>query len=402
MPVTPSPSPAPSACSDTTAHALNPLCPFVSTPSPAPNGTSTGANSVFDQLAQWFMSSLLDHIGTTVRMFVAVPPQTVSDNAGDPAYYLQSHTGWLVTYAAVFGLLVAAGRTAWTRRGEAVQQAFSGLVTLVLTVSATVAVVNLAVSAGDQYANWILSGNTNVTLNANAVGNATVDGVKLSLGNPMMLIIGFFGDVSVLAQIVLLMVRGAVLVVLVALIPIAAAASITGGGRAWYRRILGWLVAFVLYKPVVASIYAVGLSSARGSQASDQLEGLFIIILAVLALPALLRLATPMVAAVGGARSSSLSGAAGGGVALGARPIPAAGGTGGIVAKVSASSAAASRGPRGSHATPPPGPEKRPEKRRDADGAKKLKDGENVNDVVPETRSETHSQTVKGDRDGSS
>ena len=92
----------------------------------------------------------------------------------------------------------------------------------------------------------------------------------------------------------IMVVRGAVVAILVGLLPMSAAASNTATGKQWFSRVTAWLLAFLLVKPAAAMLYAAGMqleSSTDSAQA--ELSGVFVLLLAVFALPALLRFARP-------------------------------------------------------------------------------------------------------------
>jgi hypothetical protein len=97
--------------------------------------------------------------------------------------------------------------------------------------------------------------------------------------------------------------RGGVLVILSGALPTAAAATNTERGRAMFSRTVTWLLAFVLYKPVAAFIYAAAFRLAGSSPLSADglvsvITGLGLIMLSIFALPALMRVLTPAVSAV--------------------------------------------------------------------------------------------------------
>jgi hypothetical protein len=101
-------------------------------------------------------------------------------------------------------------------------------------------------------------------------------------------------------QIVLVLARGAVLVVLTGLLPLSASATGTDTGRAVFVRTMTWVVAFILYQPVAAMIYATSFVVAPDPDASPviaALTGITFLALALAALPALLRVLRPVLTA---------------------------------------------------------------------------------------------------------
>lgn len=280
--------------------------------------------NVVDEVAQSFAKASIEVLKTLMTWWVQVPSPGISDNPDDPVYFMHAYTGWLVTWVAVLGLLLAAGRMAWQRRGEPFREALSGLLTMVVAVGCGVAAVNLAVKAGDDYSKWILDAATN----GDVKGNLGKIGALYSAGllptmSGVILIVSLLAILSAVVQLAMMVVRSAMLVLLAGALPLAAGAAITPEGRQWFKKMVGWLIAFVLYKPVAATIYAVAFRAMMGDSMS-QLQGIILIIFAVVALPALMRFTVPMVSAVGGGGAGAMAGAVGA-AALGARMVPSLG-----------------------------------------------------------------------------
>lgn len=320
------------------------------------------AGSAIDQAAESFAKSAVKLYQFLVTFWVnpevdgidfgRLFSPRISDNSDDPTYFLAYHTGWLVTWVAVLGLLLAAGRMAWQRRGEPFREAMSGMVTLVVVVFAVTQAVNLALAAGDAYSTWIIDASTSgdVKGNVGKVG-ATLWGGGAGMGAGLVLIVSLLAILSGVVQLALMLVRGAMLVLLVGALPLAAAASITSDGRSGYRKMAGWLIAFILYKPVAATVYAVAFKALMGDSIA-QVQGIVLSVLAVAVLPALMRFITPMVGAVGGGGGSAVA-ALSPALATGARMVPTFGGGQSSGGGSSSSSPAprgsdSSRGPAGS------------------------------------------------------
>jgi hypothetical protein len=255
--------------------------------------------------------------------------RTDPTGAGSPVAWLQDHTYYLVGFVAVLGVLVAAGRLAWQRRGEPARDVASGLLTLVVVTWCGSAAVALAVVAGDGYSDWIIAqafGGTD-QFAGELTRMSTLAGTKLAPG--LVIVVALCAILSCLVQMGLMLVRVAMLGLLTGLLPIAGAAALTPEGRVMWRRMLGWLIAFVLYKPVAATIYAFSIKSIQNPSDLSQLTGIIMIIMAVAALPALMRFVVPMVSAPTRGGSGAGSGAAATGTAMGARLVPSLSGAGG-------------------------------------------------------------------------
>jgi hypothetical protein len=97
-------------------------------------------------------------------------------------------------------------------------------------------------------------------------------------------------------QLALMIVRYGMLVLLVGMLPLTAAATNTEMGMAWFKRALAWLASFIIYKPIAAIIYATALK-LMGAEGDGHilsiLMGVTLMVLAVVALPAILRFTSP-------------------------------------------------------------------------------------------------------------
>jgi hypothetical protein len=134
-----------------------------------------------------------------------------------------------------------------------------------------------------------------------------------------------------------MLIRSAMLVILGATLPLAAAATNTEIGKAWFKKYCAWTLGFIAYKPAAALIYAAAIKLkdedmlGSGGGLTQSLTALMMMLLAILAMPALLRFAVPVTAAVAG--GSAGMGAAGpdlGGMATGALNVGSSGGGRGV------------------------------------------------------------------------
>src|SRR5665811_2135561 len=106
-------------------------------------------------------------------------------------------------------------------------------------------------------------------------------------------------------------VRGAILAVLTGLLPVAAGSAITEVAYEWCKNLAGWIGSLTVYKLTVAVVYAAAFVFLRhATDLIGVISGFSLIILAILALPALLRLLPPTVAAMGGGGGGALAGLA--------------------------------------------------------------------------------------------
>ena len=298
------------------------------------SGANDVASSVAGDILTIIANDVIDAekwvIGQSLSLWTNI--STPGGNSAG-ASFLQTYTLWIVGFVGVLGLLIAAARLALERRAEPAKLAARGLINLAVATGGGIAIISTGARAGDDYSRWII----NLSLTHNGSGTSVVktgEGLLILTSGTLPVILGIFfgfvGIVSSIAQIFLLVIRDAMLGLLAGVVPIAAAASTTESGKAWFTKICGWILAFLLYKPVAATIYAYAFVSLSGNTFLDQATGVAMLVLAVIALPALMRLVTPMVAAAthqggsgAGAAFTALA------VALGARSLRSGGGADG-------------------------------------------------------------------------
>ncbi|MGC5301772.1 hypothetical protein, partial [Escherichia coli] len=66
------------------------------------------------------------------------------------------------------------------------------------------------------------------------------------LGALLIIILGLIAILATAFQIVLMIARGGMLVILTGILPLSAAATNTEMGKGWFKKNVGWLVAFIL------------------------------------------------------------------------------------------------------------------------------------------------------------
>ncbi|WP_336922893.1 hypothetical protein [Aquipuribacter sp. SD81] len=292
---------------------------------------------------------------STLWVDIGTPNLTTSgNNPSDAVAFIQGSLWWYMATAAVLSVTVGGARMAWERRAEPGRDVLRSLMTLAVVSGSGLAVIALAVQAADAFAEWIIDRSTVGTDFGENLGalllTPLITPTAVGDGLPALLVIvlGVAGIVTSCVQIILMIVRSGMLVILAGIFPLSAAFTTTETGRTWFRRCCAWLLAFILYKPAAAIVYATAfrLSGAdlfgdeAGAGMLDVLVGVTMMVLAILALPALMRFVTPAVGIM--AASSSGAGAGLAVAAMGAMPSGAA------FARSGRSGAAGSSGPSGS------------------------------------------------------
>ncbi|BCW12842.1 hypothetical protein NtRootA2_41240 (plasmid) [Arthrobacter sp. NtRootA2] len=339
-------------------NAFNPLCH-------AGAAIEDAANDTVKNMAK----AIADAVGQTVRTLgtfwvnVGTPSLTTApggSTASDPVLFLQNSLYFWTAALAVLSVLVGAAKMIIERRGAPLRDLARSLATLVVVSGAGVAAVGLLTVSADQFSVWIINNSTGGTsFNDNITGMLALSATS-PIGSIMIILLGLIAILASVLQIVLMIVRGGLLVVLTGIFPTAAAFTNTEAGKGWFQKCTAWLIAFILYKPAAAIIYATAfrLSGAKifgnggdgkdfGSALLTTVTGLALMVIALFAMPALMRFVTPMVGAVSGGGGALAAGAVGG-LASGAISMGSAGRGGGTASTTPSSSSNQSSGSSGS------------------------------------------------------
>ena len=289
--------------------------------------------------------------------------------ASDPVLFLQSSLYFWTAALAVLSVLVGAAKMMIERRGAPLRDLARSLATLIVVSGAGVAAVGLLTVSADQFSAWIINNSTDGTsFNENITAMLQLSATS-PIGSIMIILLGLIAILASVLQIVLMIVRGGLLVVLTGIFPTAAAFTNTEAGKGWFQKCTAWLIAFILYKPAAAIVYATafrltgtkifgngGDGKDFGSALLTTVTGLALMVVALFAMPALMRFVTPMVGAVAGG-SGALAAGAVAGLASGAINMGSAGrggaGTPSTTMSSTSNQSPGSQGPSGtaSHGT---------------------------------------------------
>ena len=309
-------------------------------------GISSVAGDAITALAKAVLGALGHAIEWASTLWVGVGTPSVTDSAGQSTgtvSFLQQNLLYYTTGLAVLSTLIGAARIVYhehkaTQARELVR--FLATYTLVSAGAATAA--SVVIGGADQMAAWFINqadaGSSFSTHLAQLLGiTGQAGGFTTGLAATattavIAIVLGLLAFLGSVIQIMLMLVRGGMLVLLVGTLPLIAAFSNTEMGHQWFRKATAWLLAFALYKPAAAIIYAVAFKLGGQQGALALLDGVMMLILAILALPALLRFLVPATSALaaGGGTGVMLAGAAGAAamrMPSGAAPIQSAAST---------------------------------------------------------------------------
>ncbi|MFP5367811.1 MAG: hypothetical protein ACLGIS_13385, partial [Actinomycetes bacterium] len=239
---------------------------------------------------------------------------------------------------AVLAVILGGIRMIWEQRGAPLKDLLRSLLTLTLVSGLGLGVISILVIAADAFSVAIIERSTDGKGFAQSMSVLVMTG-QTDVGVFILIVLGLVGLIASLVQIVLMVVRSGMLVILAGILPTTAAFTNNEMGRQWFQKAVGWTIAFILYKPAAAIVYSVAFLLMGNTSGQDALvgsiTGFTLMIVALFALPALMRFVTPMVGAVasgsGAAAGAAVGAMATGAVSLGrggsgrgnAAPIPA-------------------------------------------------------------------------------
>lgn len=243
-------------------------------------------------------------IKDTTTSWVKVPSPAVVDDNGETVeavHFIQQSTAFYTAAFLVISILLAGIYIIWSRRGEAVQNLFKLMITFIVVSSGAALVAGTMLLVTDAFSTWIIDKSlegSNFGENLYAFFNN--DAVVVS--SVAMLCLMGLGLIVCGIQYLIMLGRGAALFVLVGTLPFTAAFYLTESGQQMMKKQAGWIIAFILYKPAAAIVYATGFrlmgagQGAGTSSAQDlAIHGIVLMFLAIFTLPAIMRLVTPAV-----------------------------------------------------------------------------------------------------------
>ncbi len=321
------------------------------------------------------MEGMSQMVTTLSTFWVAMPTVNLASQDGTtPSPVVSTINNELMPWTlalAVLAVIFGGIRIIWEQRGAPLKDLVRSLLTLTLVSGLGLGVISILVIAADAFAVAIIDRSTDgkgfaEAMNVLIVTNQTGTGVFI------LIILGLIGLIASLVQIVLMVVRSGMLVILAGILPTTAAFTNTEMGRQWFQKAVGWTIAFILYKPAAAIVYAVAFLLMAGDGTDELIKsitGFTLMIVALFALPALMRFVTPMVGAVASGGGAG-AGAAVGAMATGAVSLGRGGSGRGNAAPTPASSSSSTQstqsgsspkgsdgtsGPRGGTGQPTPG-----------------------------------------------
>jgi hypothetical protein len=290
-------------------------------------------NLLFGQIFDAVRDIVLTAVASVIKAvgFLWIYLATPNVDANGPAAWVQAHTYFIVVAVGAIAVIVGAMQMAFTHRGEPLRDILKSLLTLLVVSAGGATFAATLISASDSFSKWIIDAAllpSNADCNGDKAAteaakkaakhvcsDAAVSKLTEVLINPLkgpqeifgfilVIFVGILMVITAVIQLALMVVRYGMLVLLVGVLPLTAAATNTEMGMMWFKRTLGWMVGFIIYKPVAALIYATAIlliggapkppgAPAGTSETLNMVMGVTLMIVAVVALPAILRFVSP-------------------------------------------------------------------------------------------------------------
>jgi type IV secretion system protein TrbL len=336
------------------------------------------ADDAIDNLAKAIMEGMSQMVTTLSTFWISMPTvNLISEDRTGPSPVVSMVNSELMTWTltlAVLAVIIGGIRMIWEQRGAPLKDLLRSLLTLTVVSGLGLGVISILIIAADTFSAAIIDRSTDGKGFAESMKILVMTG-QTGVGVFILIVLGLIGLIASLVQIVLMVVRSGMLVILAGILPTTAAFTNTEMGRQWFQKAVGWTIAFILYKPAAAIVYSVAFLLMGTGEGRDALvksiTGFTLMIVALFALPALMRFVTPMVGAVasgsGAAAGAAVGAMATGAVSLGrggsgrgnAAPIPATTSTTASTQSTHAGSSPkgsdGASGPRGGGGQPTPG-----------------------------------------------
>ena len=218
--------------------------------------------------------------------------------------------------AVVVGVMAAGFRLVTSQEGRGLVPLGKAFVMAMLTSVCLAGAVDLFQGTVDVWTANVLKDASSM-MNDAWQHNMLAASQFFALDGPLALLLTIVVWVCSMVSKIFCYLRAGLLPILVGVAPVWAAMSWTESGRQSFSRIMGWLVAFLLYKPVAALVMATGCAIMSTAGASDDSEAitLMLTISTIVLLPAMVKLVAPAVASSISGGGQGLMGGMLGGIA---------------------------------------------------------------------------------------
>ncbi len=257
----------------------------------------SAATSAWDQVCKSFTDAASQLLAAFGKAFVAIPPVNVGSAGVRNVYAISLGLAGVVAALLLFGQVI---RTAATHDGSALAQGLTGVGKAALMFLFTLTIAATALEAADQLTRFIVT-QTFGSVQALSARIAHLVAWNVNVQGTLLLIFGVVGIVLTIVLWFELLLRNAAIAVLVATSPIAAAGQVSEATRAWWPKLAAATGQLIILKPVIALVFCLGFSlTGTSDDVETLLSGMLVLVLAVIAWPAVARFFTFASVQVGG------------------------------------------------------------------------------------------------------
>lgn len=243
--------------------------------------------SALDGLADATREALRWFLENTMTWWVKLDSPDLEQEAA--VGFLQQLMLPITSAVAVLAALTVAGKMALTHKANPLIDLGSGLALIAVTGALGVILPNQLLKFGDAWADWAISSAAGGDFEKSLPSLLSFEGVPAALA----VVLGIIALIVGAIQAVLLMFRQGALVILAGLLPLAAAGTLTGATRPWLKKVAGWMLALIFYKPAAAAVYAVAFTLVgSGKNLQAALMGFAMMVISLVAFPVLLKFFT--------------------------------------------------------------------------------------------------------------
>jgi hypothetical protein len=263
----------------------------------AGNAINSVAGSAWDQVCKAFADAASQLLAAFGKAFVAMPPVNLGSNGVRNVYAISLGLAAVIAALLLLGQVI---RTAATHDGSGLAQGLTGVAKAALAFLLTLTVAATALEAADQLTRFIVT-QTFGSVQALSARIAGLVAWNLTVQSTLLLV---FAMIGILLTVVLwfeMLLRNAAIAVLVATSPIAAAGQVSKATQAWWPKLASATGQLIILKPVIAMVFCIGLSlTGRSTDVQTLLAGMLVLVLAIIAWPAVARFFTFTSIQVGG------------------------------------------------------------------------------------------------------
>jgi hypothetical protein len=246
-----------------------------------------GAEAAVDSLSKAIADACAWMVKESFTWWVETDPEGVN---GQVAAEISRVTQPLSLGIAVAGVIVVGIKMAMNGKPDPLVPMGISIFKMAFWSTCGTLVVNQFMTMSNSFSGWVL-GNSADDKFAKKFAEVFGFGSYISLA-AAVIVLGLLGFLAGVAQWVIGLMREGSVTVLAGLLPLAASGELLGGAaQGWMPRVFGWLLALIFWQAAASLVYFTAfhlIGDARNPE--DTLVGLAMMLVALLALPSLMKL----------------------------------------------------------------------------------------------------------------